>query len=131
MNSIYAVLLMTSLSFLFIGLPIADALGASGVLTLMVKGGVPLMVFPQRMFTAINSFSLMAIVFFVIAGELMMQGGISKRIVNFVMLFLGRFRGALSTINFISCAFFWSNFWFCSCYSCCNRGNPIPGNDER
>ena len=45
MNSIYAVLLMTSLSFLFIGLPIADALGASGVLTLMVKGGVPLMVF--------------------------------------------------------------------------------------
>ena len=105
-NSIYAVLLMTSLSFLFIGLPIADALGASGVLTLMVKGGVPLMVFPQRMFTAINSFSLMAIVFFVIAGELMMQGGISKRIVNFVMLFLGRFRGALSTINFISCAFF-------------------------
>ena len=87
-------------------MPIAYALSASGVFALMVKGGTPLLVFPQRFFNAINSFSLMAIIFFVIAGELMMQGGISQRIVNFAQLFLGRLRGSLSFINFICCAFF-------------------------
>ena len=74
--------------------------------TLLAEGGTPLLVFPQRFFNAINSFSLMAIIFFVIAGELMMQGGISQRIVNFAQLFLGRVRGSLSFINFICCAFF-------------------------
>ena len=100
------VLALTAIGFLIMGIPIAFAIGASGVFALMAGGNTPLLVFPQRFFNAINSFSLMAIIFFVIAGELMMQGGISKRIVDFAMIFFGRFRGALSTINFVCCAFF-------------------------
>ena len=106
MVSVILVLVTTAIGFLLIGMPIAYALSASGIFALLAKGGTPLLVFPQRFFNAINSFSLMAIIFFVIAGELMMQGGISQRIVNFVQLFLGRIRGSLSFINFICCAFF-------------------------
>lgn len=106
MTSVILVLVISAISFLLIGMPIAYALSASGIFALITKGGIPLLVFPQRFFNAINSFSLMAIIFFVIAGELMMQGGISQRIVNFVQIFLGRLRGSLSFINFICCAFF-------------------------
>lgn len=106
MTSVILVLVISAISFLLIGMPIAYALSASGIFALIAKGGIPLLVFPQRFFNAINSFSLMAIIFFVIAGELMMQGGISQRIVNFVQIFLGRLRGSLSFINFICCAFF-------------------------
>lgn len=98
--------MVTAVGFLLLGIPIAYAMSASGAVTLMANGGTSLLVFPQRFFTAINSFPLMAIIFFVIAGELMMQGGISKRIVDFGLIFFGRFRGALSTINFVCCAFF-------------------------
>lgn len=106
MTTVILTLAVSAIALLLIGMPIAYALSASGVFALMVKGGTPLLVFPQRFFNAINSFSLMAIIFFVIAGELMMQGGISQRIVNFAQLFLGRLRGSLSFINFICCAFF-------------------------
>ena len=106
MTGIILTLVISAIGLLLIGAPIAYALSASGVFALLVEGGTPLLVFPQRFFTAINSFSLMAIIFFVIAGELMMQGGISQRIVNFAQLFLGRIRGSLSFINFICCAFF-------------------------
>lgn len=106
MTTVILTLAVSAIVLLLIGMPIAYALSASGIFALMVKGGTPLLVFPQRFFNAINSFSLMAIIFFVIAGELMMQGGISQRIVNFAQLFLGRLRGSLSFINFICCAFF-------------------------
>lgn len=106
MTTVILTLAVSAIVLLLIGMPIAYALSASGIFALLVKGGTPLLVFPQRFFNAINSFSLMAIIFFVIAGELMMQGGISQRIVNFAQLFLGRLRGSLSFINFICCAFF-------------------------
>ena len=105
MSAVIFTLAVSAIVLLLIGLPIAYALSASGILALLVKGGTPLLVFPQRFFNSINSFSLMAIIFFVIAGELMMQGGISRRIVDFAQLFLGRIRGSLSFINFVCCAF--------------------------
>lgn len=106
MSTVILTLAVSAIVLLLIGMPIAYALSASGIFALMVNGGTPLLVFPQRFFNAINSFSLMAIIFFVIAGELMMQGGISQRIINFAQLFLGKLRGSLSFINFICCAFF-------------------------
>lgn len=106
MTTIGIVLCMSAVVLILIGLPIAYALSAAGVLALAVDGGTPLMVFPQRFFTAINSFPLMAIIFFVIAGELMMQGGISKRLVNFCAVFFGWMRGSLSLITIVTSAFF-------------------------
>lgn len=100
------VLLVSMIFLLLIGLPVAFGLGWSGLLALIVQGKAPLMVFPQRLWTSIDSFPMLAIVFFVIAGELMMQGGISKRLVNFVMVFFGRLRGALAIVSVFSCALF-------------------------
>ncbi len=106
MSAVITILVVSAVGLLLLGIPIAYAISASGIFALLAEGRTPLLVFPQRFFTSINSFSLMAIIFFVIAGELMMQGGISKRLVNFAMIFFGRYRGALSTINFVCCAFF-------------------------
>ena len=60
MTGIILTLVISAIGLLLIGAPIAYALSASGVFALLVEGGTPLLVFPQRFFTAINSFSLSA-----------------------------------------------------------------------
>lgn len=100
-------ILLGGLCFLaIIGLPIAFSLGLSGVAALTFQGRVPLLVFPQRLWTSIDSLPLLAILFFVIAGELMLQGGISRRLINFVRIFFGWIRGSLAVVSIFSCALF-------------------------
>lgn len=100
-------LLVASLAILMlIGLPIAFSLGLAGIGALILQGGIPLVVFPQRLWVSIDSFPLMSIVFFVISGELMLQGGISKRLINFVAVFFGWMRGSLAMISIMSCVMF-------------------------
>lgn len=89
-----------------ISLPIAFSLGLSGLAAIVVQGNIPLIVLPQRIWTSIDSLPLLAILFFVLAGEIMLQGGISKRLINFVMVFFGWFRGCLAVVSIISCALF-------------------------
>ena len=103
---INTILCASAVVMIAIGLPIAYSMAASGLFALLAEGTVPLTVLPQRFFTAIASFPLMAIIFFVIAGELMMAGGISKRLVNFASVFFRWIRGSLSFICFTTCAFF-------------------------
>ena len=91
--------------FLIIGVPIALALGASTAITLFYID-MPLTVVAQRIFTALDSSSIMAIPFFVLAGNLMTQGGISRRIVDFAQSLVGGIRGGLFYVMIISCAFF-------------------------
>ena len=91
---------------MFLGVPIAAALGISAVLTIMLHMNTSLVVTAQTMFTSINSFPLMAIPFFILAGNLMGEGGISKRLVSFVNLFLGSFRGGLSIVAIAASMFF-------------------------
>ena len=67
---------------LFLGVPITFSMGLGSLLGLIVSGN-PLSVVGQRLFSGINSFSLMAIPFFMLSGELMDKGGISRRLVNF------------------------------------------------
>ncbi|MCD6435934.1 MAG: TRAP transporter large permease subunit, partial [Clostridiales bacterium] len=92
--------------FLLIGVPIAFSLGLTCILAIMVSDRIPMMVFIQRIFTAADSFPLMAIIFFVIAGELMLQGGISKRLIRVASAFLGWIRGSLALISIVTCTFF-------------------------
>ena len=106
MSIIGIVLLAGGIIFMAIGLPIAFSLGLASAFAITVSERIPLIVVPQRIFTAIDSFPLMAIIFFVIAGELMLQGGISRRLVNFASCFFGWMRGSLSFISFATCAFF-------------------------
>ncbi len=91
---------------LIIGCPIAICLGASSALALIVGGGFDLTIAMQRMFNAVNSFPLMAIPFFMLAGTLMEQGGISKRIIRFADAFLGHVTGGLGIVAVVSCMIF-------------------------
>ena len=92
--------------FMFLGIPIAVSLCLSTLTALVFAGGVNLMSFPSKLFAGADSFPLMAVIFFMIAGELMLQGGISKRIVNVAKIFLSKIRGSLTFISFVACAFF-------------------------
>ncbi|GHV36017.1 hypothetical protein FACS1894187_09900 [Synergistales bacterium] len=92
--------------FVIIGLPIAFSLGWAGVAALATQGRIPLLVFPQRLWAAIDSMPLLAILYFVVAGELMLQGGISKRLINFVKIFFSWLRGSLAVVSILSCALF-------------------------
>lgn len=91
--------------FLVIGVPISVSLGASTMLSL-ISFGVPMAVVPQRMFTALDSVSIMAIPLFVLAGNLMTKGGISRRLVDFCNSVIGNVRGGMAYAMVLACAFF-------------------------
>lgn len=106
-SKLMAWLLFGILIVLFlINVPIAVALGLSSMIVLMVQQGVPLMVVVQKMFTSADSFTLMAVPFFILAGKLMETGGISKRLVDFASTIVGRFHGGLAIVSVVACMFF-------------------------
>ena len=90
---------------LIISVPIALALGVATAITLLYID-MPVVVVAQRIFTALDSSSIMAIPFFVLAGNLMTEGGISRRIVELANSIVGGVRGGLFYVMVISCAFF-------------------------
>ena len=99
------ILLGSLFLFLIARLPIAFALGISATVTAMYMG-IPAIVIAQKMVEGVKSFSLMAIPFFIIAGEIMGQGGISKRLIDFSNVIIGRVRGGLAMVNILSSMFF-------------------------
>jgi len=100
------ILLLVLLLLLLVGFPIAFSLAMAAVAALLSKGAIPLTVVPQRLFTATDSFILLAVPFFVLAGELMQHGGISRRLVNFASDLLGWISGGLALVSIASAAFF-------------------------
>lgn len=90
---------------LIIKVPIAFSLGLSTMATAMYLG-IPPMVIGQQMVKGLNSFSLIAIPFFIIAGEIMGEGGISARLIKFSNVIIGRLRGGLAMVNVLASMFF-------------------------
>ena len=90
---------------LLIGVPIAYSLGTASVVYLVLKG-VSLGLIAQRLFTGLDSFAFMAIPFFILAGELMNSSGITKRLVNFASLFVGRMKGGLGHVTIVTSMLF-------------------------
>lgn len=88
-----------------IGTPIAFVLGFTGLVSIWAMG-VPLQVIAQRMFTGIDSFPLMAVPFFVLAGELMNRGGTTQRIIDFAESLVGHIKGGLAHSNIIASVIF-------------------------
>lgn len=80
------------------GVPVSFTLGVAAIVALVVFGGYPLQVVVQRMFTAVDSFALMAIPFFMLAGSLMDHGGITRRIIDFASALVGHFQGGLAHV---------------------------------
>lgn len=86
---------------LIIGMPVAFALGSSSFLFFIING-IPLITLPQKMFAGINSFVLLCVPGFILAGNLMNQGGITKKIINFSNSLVGHIRGGLSQANIVA-----------------------------
>ncbi|HCL78357.1 MAG TPA: C4-dicarboxylate ABC transporter permease [Synergistaceae bacterium] len=89
---------------LCIGVPIALAIGASATIV-VIASGFPLAMVPQTMFSGNESFALVAVPFFVLAGDILARGGISERIVAFAEATLGRIRGGLSIVSIVASMF--------------------------
>lgn len=87
------------LVLLVIAVPIAFAMGIAAIIVLLVDGSFPLTIVPQRALLAADSFSLLAIPFFVLAGHLMNVGGITDRIIRATNTIVGRFTGGLGLSN--------------------------------
>jgi tripartite ATP-independent transporter DctM subunit len=85
--------------------PITFVLAITSVATAIYLG-IPLMAIIQRMVQGVNSFSLLAIPFFILAGEIMSQGGISQRLIQFSNVLVGRTRGGLAQVNVLASMFF-------------------------
>ncbi|MCF3935258.1 TRAP transporter large permease [Acuticoccus sp. M5D2P5] len=91
---------------LLMGVPIAFAMGLSAVLALGVEGTVPLLVLPQRFYSSLDSFSLLAIPLYIFAGEIMNVGGVTAAIVRFARSLVGHIRGGLGQVNILTSIIF-------------------------
>jgi tripartite ATP-independent transporter DctM subunit len=90
---------------LLAGIPISYALLLGSLLTVLHEG-LPTTVVVQQMFTGINGFTLLALPFFFLAGNVMNAGGISERLVKLAMAMVGHFRGGLAHVNVVVGMFF-------------------------
>ena len=104
-NIAIAILLGSFAVLIICKLPITFALISSTMLTMFYLG-MPPVAMVQQMAKAIDSFSLMAVPFFIFAGEIMGEGGISRRIVKFADVCVGRVRGGLAQVNCLDSMFF-------------------------
>jgi hypothetical protein len=91
-------LLLTLLVLLVLGVPVAFALGIASLVTFIYMDIAPLVAF-QRIASGVNVFALMAIPFFIFAGDLMQQAGIAERLVRVANAAVGRIRGGLGPVN--------------------------------
>lgn len=105
-TGLVALILFGTLFLLFLlKMPIGFSLMISSILV-MVLTGTGLEMVPKRLFTSCDSFAFMAVPFFILAGTLMSQGGISRRLCNFINSVLGRFPGGLGLVSVVACMFF-------------------------
>ncbi|MEO5696121.1 MAG: TRAP transporter large permease, partial [Burkholderiaceae bacterium] len=101
-----AVFLILLAALLVIGAPIFIALCGAVLVSMWVEGGLPLAIVAERMFAGLDKFSLMAIPFFILTGNLMNVGGLSRRLVHLANLLVGRITGGLGVTAVCSSMFF-------------------------
>lgn len=100
------VLFGSFLLFMMLSVPIGVTIGLSVILTAIVSENISITFFSQGLVTSTDNFALMAVPFFILAGEIMGKGGISRRLFDFVEVFVGRFTGGLAMAAIIVCMFF-------------------------
>ncbi|MCQ4936555.1 MULTISPECIES: TRAP transporter large permease [Anaerotignum] len=92
--------------FLILNVPVGIAIGLSSLLAISFTKGLSLGYVPQALFTGCDSFPIMAIPLFILAGELMGAGGVSKRILSVCNVFFGKITGGLAIVTVVVCMFF-------------------------
>lgn len=101
-----AVLFIALVVALILNMPVGIAIGVSSLCAILADGRISSLYIVQQLVTSADSFPLMAIPLFILAGELMGAGGVSKRLLNVCNVFLGRFTGGLATVTVVLCMFF-------------------------
>ncbi|MTH47879.1 TRAP transporter large permease [Intestinirhabdus alba] len=99
------ILIFTLAIMLAIGVPVAYAVGISAIVGAWYID-IPLEAVMIQLTNGVNKFSLLAIPFFILAGAIMAEGGIARRLVNFAYIFVGFIRGGLSLVNIVASTFF-------------------------
>jgi len=100
-----AAIMITLLVLLFLGIPVAHAIGMESLLY-MLSSDIGLSAIPQKFYSGLDSFTLLALPGFMLAGNLMNSGGITERIVDFCKKLLGSIRGALGIANVVASMIF-------------------------
>ena len=96
------VIFVVLLVMIFVGVPIILAMGLVGLAGFLLVPQLVLPLFPQKMFSTLDSFSLLALPYFILAGELMARGGISRKLVDFAERVVGHLRGGLAHANIVA-----------------------------
>ena len=91
---------------IFVGVPIAYSLGLSSAFLIVFHLKLPLVLVAQQMFAAVDSFSFLAIPFFMLAGAFMSYGGVTRRLINFAHSIVGSLKGGLAQVVALSGMFF-------------------------
>jgi tripartite ATP-independent transporter DctM subunit len=99
------ILLGTFIITLFMGIPVAFSVGIAALVAILFTN-VPIFVIFQRMFGGVDSFTLLAIPFFIFMGNVMERGGIARRIVDFANILIGQIQGGLAAVNVLASMFF-------------------------
>lgn len=94
------------LAALAVNVPVAVAFGLAGSLFLLLFTSIPLTLVPQQMYGGVDSTVLQAVPFFLLAGAVMEQGGISRRLVGLAHALVGWARGGLAAVSVVACMFF-------------------------
>ena len=92
--------------FLFLNIPIALVMILSAICLMIYSGFWDSMIIPQAIVDGVNNYPLMAIPFFVFAGEIMAKGGLSERVVKLAQLMIGRVRGGLGYATIVASVIF-------------------------
>jgi len=96
-----ALLFVMLFSFIGLGFTIWTAMGLSGTVYLLLQGDVSLRIVVSRMVSGVDAETLVAIPFFILAGEIMNRAGITRRLADFAELFVGRFRAGLAYVSIV------------------------------
>lgn len=104
--TIVLIMFLAFMVLIAIGVPISFSMGLSAVAALAIDGSVPLMVLPQRVYSSLDSFSLLAIPLYIFAGEIMNVGGVTQAMVRFARSLVGHIRGGLGQVNILTSILF-------------------------
>lgn len=100
------IMCLVFLVLILLGTPLAISAGLSSMLAIVITGEIPPVIVLQRMTASLDSFPLMAVPLFILTGQLLNNGGITRRIIKFSHALVGHIRGGLSHVNVIASMIF-------------------------
>ena len=97
----FGIIMVILLGTILIGIPISYSMGITGLIYILITNASYIAIIPNRLYEGVNQFQLLAIPFFLLAADIMINADISGKLFRFVKLFVGRFRGGLAYVNVI------------------------------